>query len=127
MTPDHSLVQVKPDLDRWQRHHAEPFDEPPEELSGARTGAALGLSTEVRCDSSELILDRGDGALLLTDGIIEARSADSRFGTDRLHQSLDHARGEPPDRIIASLKTDLDHFAVSGTKDDVCLLAARVD
>jgi serine phosphatase RsbU (regulator of sigma subunit) len=98
-----------------------------DELSGARTGAALGLSSEVGCESAELTLDPGDGALLFTDGIIEARGTDSRFGADRLHQSLDHAAGETPDRIIASLKLDLDHFAVSGTSDDVCLLAARVD
>jgi serine phosphatase RsbU (regulator of sigma subunit) len=85
------------------------------------------LSTSVGCDSAGLTLDPGDGALLFTDGIIEARGADSRFGTERLHDCLDHAAGKSPDHIIASLKTDLDRFAVNGTKDDVCLLAARID
>jgi serine phosphatase RsbU (regulator of sigma subunit) len=43
------------------------------ELSGERTGAALGLVAEIGCDSTEITLGGGEGVLLFTDGVIEAR------------------------------------------------------
>lgn len=97
------------------------------ELSGARTGAALGLGAEVRCHSAEVKLGGGEGVLLFTDGVIEARGPDSRFGTERLYESLGRVAGESPDQVIAALKADLDRFVASEPTDDVCLLAVRVD
>ena len=97
------------------------------ELPGARTGAALGLVAEIGCDSAEITLGVGEGVLLFTDGVIEARGADSRFGTERLYASLGRVAGESPDQVIAALKADLDRFVTSTFTDDVCLLAVRVD
>jgi len=28
MPPSHTLIEIQPDLDRWQRHHSQPSDEP---------------------------------------------------------------------------------------------------
>jgi serine phosphatase RsbU (regulator of sigma subunit) len=97
------------------------------ELSGARIGAALGLTAQIGCASAEITLGGGEGALLFTDGVIEARGPDSRFGTERLYASLGRVAGEPPDQVIAALKADLDRFVASGSRDDICLLAVRVD
>jgi serine phosphatase RsbU (regulator of sigma subunit) len=97
------------------------------ELSGARTGAALGLVAEIGCDSAQITLGVGEGVLLFTDGVIEARGSDSRFGTQRLYASLGRVAGESPDRVIAALKADLDRFVASDPRDDICLLAVRVD
>lgn len=97
------------------------------ELSGARIGAALGLGAEIRCDSAETTLGGGEGVLLFTDGVIEARGPDSRFGTERLYASLGRVAGESPDQVIAALKADIDRFVASEPRDDICLLAVRVD
>ncbi|HET6869498.1 MAG TPA: SpoIIE family protein phosphatase [Solirubrobacteraceae bacterium] len=97
------------------------------ELSGARTGAALGVVPEIRCASAEMTLVGGEGALLFTDGVIEARGPGSRFGVERLHASLGRIAGESPDRVIAAVKADLDRFTASEPRDDICLLAVRVD
>lgn len=108
-------------------HHPAVKLDPATELSGARTGAALGLVTEIRCDSAEIMLGGGEGVLLFTDGVIEARGADSRFGTERLYASLGRVAGKSPDQVIATLKADLDQFVASEPSDDVCLLAVRLD
>jgi serine phosphatase RsbU (regulator of sigma subunit) len=98
-----------------------------EELTGLRTGMALGLASELGCDSGEVILGPGDGALMFTDGLLETRGADGRFGSERVREAVARVGDASPDRIISGIKAELDRFADGEATDDVCLLALRTD
>jgi sigma-B regulation protein RsbU (phosphoserine phosphatase) len=96
-----------------------------DELTAARTGAALGLTLEVDCRESAEQLGAGDGVLLYTDGLVEARGVGSRYGTNRLSDALRHGKRLAPPEILELLKRDLREFAGERISDDVCLLALR--
>ena len=69
-----------------------------DELTAARTGAALGLTREVDCRESAEQLGAGDGVLLYTDGLVEARGVGSRYGTNRLSDAPPHGKRLAPRR-----------------------------
>ena len=96
-----------------------------DELTAERTGAALGLAREVDCQERAERLGPGDGVLLYTDGLVEARGVGSRYGTDRLAAALRHGKRLAPPEILELLKRDLREFAGERINDDVCLLALR--
>ena len=96
-----------------------------DELTPERTGAALGLALEVDCRERAERLAAGDGVLLYTDGLVEARGGGGRYGTNRLAAALRHGKRLAPPEILELLKRDLREFAGERTTDDVCLLALR--
>jgi phosphoserine phosphatase RsbU/P len=96
-----------------------------EELTAERTGAALGLALDFECRERAERLGADDGVLLYTDGLVEARGGESRYGTDRLAAALRHANHLPPREILELVKLDLRGFAGERISDDVCLLALR--
>lgn len=96
-----------------------------DELTPARTGSALGLGPEVGCLESAERLGAGDGVLLYTDGLVEARGVESRYGTTRLSAALRQGKRLAPPEILELLKRDLREFAGERIGDDVCLLALR--
>jgi serine phosphatase RsbU (regulator of sigma subunit) len=98
-----------------------------DELTAERTGAALGLAFEVDCRERAERLGAGDGVLLYTDGVIEARGGGSRYGTNRLGAALRDGKRLAPPEILELLKRDLREFAGTRISDDVCLLALRGD
>ena len=65
--------------------------------------------------------------LLYTDGLLEARGIDSRYGTSRLRAALRHGKHLAPPEMLELLKRDLHEFAGERFSDDVCLLALRGD
>lgn len=98
-----------------------------DELTVERTGAALGLTLEIDCREGAERLEAGDGVLLYTDGLLEARGIDSRYGTSRLRAALRHGKHLAPPEMLELLKRDLHEFAGERFSDDVCLLALRGD
>ena len=96
-----------------------------DELTPERMGMALGLAPQVDCQERVERLATGDGVLLYTDGVVEARGRESRYGTNRLRAALRDAKRLAPPEILERLKRDLLEFAGERISDDVCLLALR--
>lgn len=97
------------------------------ELTGGRTGAALGLVRDVDCSAGTHRLSDRDGMLLYTDGLIEARGKQTRYGTDRVSALLRNRSGLAPQDTLRVLKRDLREFSGERLVDDVCLLILRAE
>jgi phosphoserine phosphatase RsbU/P len=96
------------------------------ELTADRTGIALGLAREVSCSGSAHQLMDGDGVLLYTDGLTEARGEQTRYGIERLSMLLRKRAQLAPQDTLEMLKRDLRKFAGERLTDDVCLLVLQV-
>jgi phosphoserine phosphatase RsbU/P len=86
---------------------------------------ALGLAREVDCRERAERLGAGDGVLLYTDGLVEARGSESRYGANRLAARCVTGNAWHPQEILQLLKRELREFAGDRISDDVCLLALR--
>lgn len=95
------------------------------ELTAERTGIALGLAREVNCSDSAQRLTDGDGVLLYTDGLTEARGKQTRYGIGRLSTLLRKRAQLAPQDTLEMLKRDLRKFSGERLDDDVCLLVLR--
>jgi len=88
-------------------------------LNGIGPGLPLGVNDSVDCDSAEHHLSGGDGVLLFTDGLLEARrhspggsvGAPDRessplelFGSERIAAVLSEHRGEEPGEVVRALR-----------------------
>jgi serine phosphatase RsbU (regulator of sigma subunit) len=88
----------------------------------------LGSLASVVGDRVTVDLEPGDGVLLYTDGVVEARSSDGEtFGEDRLRDLLgrEHLAGGPPQEVVRRLvRSALEH---TGTplRDDATVLYLR--
>jgi serine phosphatase RsbU (regulator of sigma subunit) len=90
-------------------------------------GAAqpLGLEVELDVVGSTAPLHEGEGVLLYTDGILDARDAAAeRFGEERLRSLVASHGREGAAALVERLRAALAEYAPVGG-DDVCLLAAR--
>jgi phosphoserine phosphatase RsbU/P len=91
-------------------------------------GLPLGLGTygPVVGDIVEVDLEPGDGVLLYTDGVIEARTPNGDFfGEERLRDLLarEHVAGDSPQEVVRRLvRTTIEHTADAGLRDDASLL-----
>lgn len=97
------------------------------ELAGGRTGGALGLARQIDCSPGAHRLKQGDGVLLYTDGLTEARGEQTRYGIDRLSALLRDRSGVAAQDTLGALKRDLRVFAGERLDDDVCLLILRAE
>ncbi|MGN6169844.1 MAG: PP2C family protein-serine/threonine phosphatase [Solirubrobacteraceae bacterium] len=95
------------------------------ELTAEHTGVALGIAREVNCSASAHRLGEGDGVLLYTDGLTEARGERTRYGIDRLSALLRDRAELAPQDTLEILKRDLRRFAGEQLTDDVCLLVLQ--
>ena len=95
------------------------------ELTAEHTGVALGIAREVNCSASAHRLAEGDGVLLYTDGLTEARGERTRYGIDRLSALLRDRAELAPQDTLEILKRDLRRFAGEQLTDDVCLLVLQ--
>ena len=86
----------------------------------------LGLAREVNCSGSVHRLADGDGVLLYTDGLIEARGEETRYGIERLSTLLRQSAQLAPQETLERLKRDLRTFAGERLTDDVGLLVLQV-
>ncbi len=90
-------------------------------------GAWLGLVDEIApfLKDHSFRLERGDIALLFTDGVTEAQDASkAMYGEDRLRQSLQRNANSPMDQLVQNLAREVADFAPR-LLDDLTLLAMK--
>jgi serine phosphatase RsbU (regulator of sigma subunit) len=90
-----------------------------------RPGTMLGVVDEPVLHDQQLDLSAGDLLLLYTDGLVESRTADGRFGTERLVEILDRVGDRPVDEVVRRVEEAMtagEHVA----EDDVAMLALRI-
>ncbi len=96
--------------------------------AAASPGLPLGLGAygAVVGDIVEVDLEPGDGVLIYTDGIIEARTPSGDFfGEQRLRDLLarEHLAGDSPQEVVRRLvRTTIEHTADAGLRDDASML-----
>jgi sigma-B regulation protein RsbU (phosphoserine phosphatase) len=90
------------------------------------TGVPLGMFCEASYASRQLLLGRGDGLLLYTDGMIEATdSKDCEYGTNRLLELARRVKAfEPRDAVTACI-ADVAAFR-SSAADDLTVMAIQL-
>lgn len=94
------------------------------ELTAERTRPALGPAHEADCPASAHRLTNGDGVLLYTDGLIEARGEQTRVRDSSIVRDTREGAQLAPDTLEV-LKRDLQEFAGERLADDVSLLVLR--
>jgi serine phosphatase RsbU (regulator of sigma subunit) len=96
--------------------------------AAGRPGLPLGMGAfgSVRGDVVEVDLEPGDGVLLYTDGVTEARTPNGDFfGEERLRDLLarEHGAGDSPQEVVRRLvRTTIEHSADAGLRDDASML-----
>ena len=110
-------------------------------LHGTEPGLPLGLADRIDCTRGERSLAVGDGVLLFTDGLTEARRPFSEllaagqergrprpelFGDDRITTVLAEQAGEEPRSVLGALRAAAERFTGGdGLADDLCMVAVR--
>ena len=92
------------------------------------TGLPLGVDARSRVPAAPpLSLRSGDIMLLLTDGVVEAESANhQRFGIGRTLEVVHACRDQPAEQIIAALRRQLDEFCANQPiQDDVTIVVVK--
>jgi serine phosphatase RsbU (regulator of sigma subunit)/PAS domain-containing protein len=89
-------------------------------------GLPLGLFPDAEPGRLELELHKGDVLFFYTDGVTEARSADSGFFEDRLADALAAVAGSSAADIVRAVQELVSSFSAGELKDDVTILAVRV-
>ena len=90
-------------------------------------GLPLGLFPDAEPSRLELELNQGDVLFFYTDGVTEARSADRGFFEDRLADALAAVAGRPAADIVRAVQELVNSFSAGELKDDVTILAVRVE
>ncbi|MEZ5073803.1 MAG: SpoIIE family protein phosphatase [Solirubrobacterales bacterium] len=88
-------------------------------------GPVLGAFEDASWEIATLRLDPGDRLLVYTDGVVEARGRDGRFGQERLSRLMRPAEG--PEETIRRVRGELEAFAADGLDDDAAALAVMLD
>ncbi|MEA2138308.1 MAG: hypothetical protein QOG56_1458 [Solirubrobacteraceae bacterium] len=97
------------------------------ELEPGRQGAPLGLYDDPGCVEGAHDMMPGEGVLLYTDGLTEAREGEGPLlGLDAVGRTLCELAGRPPAEVVAMLSSQAQQFAAGELDDDLCLLAARM-
>ena len=96
--------------------------------NGGAIAPPLGLDDEIACASHRAPLGPGDGLLLFTDGLTEARPNERPlrlFGEERVASLLREFSGASPAELVGKLRAAASDFAAGTLADDLCLLALR--
>jgi serine phosphatase RsbU (regulator of sigma subunit) len=88
-------------------------------------GPLIGLFAGTRVRDTALRLLPGDGIVLYTDGVIEARSGDEEFGTERLVELLGRNGTAEPSELVAAIETAVLDFQDGHLRDDTAIVALR--
>ena len=89
------------------------------------SGLPLGMFHEFDFSATRLHLEAGDTLFLYTDGLSEARSAESEYGVDRVTHLVRQQAARRPAELIAACLEDLRAFTDSPPLDDLTLLAIQ--
>ncbi len=99
-----------------------------EALDHSRVGRPLGLNRSFECAVESADFSSGDGLLLFTDGLVEARRSNGtaeHFGEGRLDTALRHLGSAPPATVVGALTAAIQDFSTEQLSDDVCMVALR--
>jgi serine phosphatase RsbU (regulator of sigma subunit) len=96
------------------------------ELLPGKQGTPLGIRADPGCVEGALRVTPGEGVLLYTDGLTEARHEGRFLGLDAVSVALGALHGASPAEAVAVLRTRAADFAYGALTDDLCLLAARI-
>lgn len=105
------IVCGRPDFDLLEEERATP----------------LGVIEPLDAKTHRMVLNPGDGLVLVTDGVIDAPGADGRFGMERLHEVL-HGPTCPADAdaLLDAVLAAVHRFSGEAVReDDVALLGLR--
>jgi sigma-B regulation protein RsbU (phosphoserine phosphatase) len=100
------------------------------EVLAQRPSLPLGLTEAFKLEEQDLLLSPGEGVLLYTDGLSEARVHDSPdphlLSVDRIARAVrDHA-GEPPEDLVLALRAVAEAHSRGRLADDLCIVALRM-
>ena len=90
-------------------------------------GLPLGLFDDIKAGRTDLELASGDVLFFYTDGVTEARGADRSFFEDRLADALAAVAGRQAAEVVRAVQELVDSFSGGELKDDVTILAVRVE
>jgi len=96
-----------------------------------RVGRPLGIDLDLGATAAEVRLEAGEGVLLFTDGLPEARPAPApraaapRLGDERVRSLVRRLPGETPARVVDCLRAEALAHAAGTPADDLCLVAMR--
>jgi sigma-B regulation protein RsbU (phosphoserine phosphatase) len=96
------------------------------ELLASVQGAPLGIAADPGCAGGSRRMTAGEGVLLYTDGLTEARHEGQFLGLDAVTATLAGLRDPSPAAAVAVLRAQAADFAYGALTDDLCLLAARI-
>jgi serine phosphatase RsbU (regulator of sigma subunit) len=96
------------------------------QLVASAQGAPLGILADPGCTEGSRRMTAGEGVLLYTDGLTEARHEGHFLGLDAVTATLAGLRSPSPAEAVAVLRAQAADFAYGALTDDLCLLAARV-
>jgi sigma-B regulation protein RsbU (phosphoserine phosphatase) len=99
---------------------------------GAKPGLPLGLERELGARETIVPLGRGDGFVLFTDALYEARStapdgAPEHFGLDRIGELVASLPGAEPAEVVRALRAAVEAFTDGALTDDLCVVAFRFE
>ena len=97
-----------------------------EELRAHTQGAPLGIGADTGCAPGTRRMAAGEGVLLYTDGLTEARHDGHFLGLDAVAATLVGLRSPSPAEAVAVLRACAADFAYGALTDDLCLVAARI-
>lgn len=92
---------------------------------GVKPGPPLAVAFDFEVSKMTTRLAPGQGALLYTDGIVEARSGSSFYGVERLAAKVASLAGAEPAALVEVVREDVERFAGTKYGDDICMLALR--
>jgi serine phosphatase RsbU (regulator of sigma subunit) len=96
------------------------------ELLASAQGAPLGIGADPGCAENSRRMTAGEGVLLYTDGLTEARHEGRFLGLDAVTATLAGLHRPSPAEAVAVLRARAADFAYGALTDDLCLLAARI-
>lgn len=94
------------------------------------SGLPMGIEESLGCSNSGVTLGRGEGVLLYTDGVTEARSrmrsnGAGLFGQRRLQEAIAELSGKSAEDVVDGVRNAVKGFSDGNLADDVCMLALR--
>jgi serine phosphatase RsbU (regulator of sigma subunit) len=90
-------------------------------------GLPLGIFPDAEPAVQELLLEPGDVLFLYTDGLTNACGPDLVYFEDRLTDALAALAGQPPDVVVSQTREIVLDFCQNNLRDDLTMLALRVD
>jgi serine phosphatase RsbU (regulator of sigma subunit) len=97
-----------------------------QELVARQQGSPLGINPDPGCVAGSHHSEAGEGVLLYTDGLTEARKGRRLFGREAVSAALGGLEGPSAAEAVAALSARVAAFASGALSDDFCILAARM-